>query len=353
MTETYYLDGKAYNFDTQEELETWLAANPDASLTNDKIDFKPELNIDVDKSKFIGSIKHLYGDILITINIFNIYRYSGKISSNENREIILHNAKSDLDDVVKQEKEDKPFSNGAITFQNVSYQYNENSEFKNKYAYALKNINLTIEKNENVAIVGEIGSGKSTLIKLLLKFFEPSDGTIILNGVPLQQISRNELYDHIFYIPQKPKLMNRTLYENLFYGFDISIMNKEKNVKIAKDMMRQMKLEENIIDIFMEKMDQPLGVDGVKLSGGQRQIVWMIRAMLRKPSIIIFDEPTASLDKENKKKIIDLIKIMGKDKTILIISHDETDASFRQIHMKQGTVIKQEKVKKQHVLSWF
>ena len=263
------------------------------------------------------------------------------------------NAKSDLDDVVKQEKEDKPFSNGAITFQNVSYQYNENSEFKNKYAYALKNINLTIEKNENVAIVGEIGSGKSTLVKLLLKFFEPSDGTIILNGVPLQQISRNELYDHIFYIPQKPKLMNRTLYENLFYGFDISIMNKEKNVKIAKDMMRQMKLEENIIDIFMEKMDQPLGVDGVKLSGGQRQIVWMIRAMLRKPSIIIFDEPTASLDKENKKKIIDLIKIMGKDKTILIISHDETDASFRQIHMKQGTVIKQEKVEKQHVLSWF
>jgi ABC-type multidrug transport system fused ATPase/permease subunit len=263
------------------------------------------------------------------------------------------NAKSDLDDVVKQEKENKPFSNGAITFQNVSYQYNENSEFKNKYAYALKNINLTIEKNENVAIVGEIGSGKSTLVKLLLKFFEPSDGTIILNGVPLQQISRNELYDHIFYIPQKPKLMNRTLYENLFYGFDISIMNKEKNVKIAKDMMRQMKLEENIIDIFMEKMDQPLGVDGVKLSGGQRQIVWMIRAMLRKPSIIIFDEPTASLDKENKKKIIDLIKIMGKDKTILIISHDETDASFRQIHMKQGTVIKQEKVKKQHVLSWF
>ena len=263
------------------------------------------------------------------------------------------NAKSDLDDVVKQEKEDKPFSNGAITFQNVSYQYNENSEFKNKYAYALKNINLTIEKNENVAIVGEIGSGKSTLVKLLLKFFEPSDGTIILNGVPLQQISRNELYDHIFYIPQKPKLMNRTLYENLFYGFDISIMNKEKNVKISKDMMRQMKLEENIIDIFMEKMDQPLGVDGVKLSGGQRQIVWMIRAMLRKPSIIIFDEPTASLDKENKKKIIDLIKIMGKDKTILIISHDETDASFRQIHMKQGTVIKQEQVEKQHVLSWF
>ena len=117
--------------------------------------------------------------------------------------------------------------------------------------------------------------------------------------------------------------------------------------------MKEMKLEENIIDIFMEKMDQPLGVDGVKLSGGQRQIVWMMRAMLRKPSIIIFDEPTASLDKENKKKIIDLIKIMGKDKTILIISHDETDASFRQIHMKQGTVIKQEKVEKQHVLSWF
>lgn len=310
-------------------------------------------NKHISKEQFVSSFIVTYS----ILSLFSEANYSvrsvvdmfSQIHDMEN----YFNAKSDLDDAVKQEKEDKPFSNGAITFQNVSYQYNENSEFKEKYAYALKNINLTIEKNENVAIVGEIGSGKSTLVKLLLKFFEPNDGTIILNGVPLQQISRNELYDHIFYIPQKPKLMNRTLYENLFYGFDISIMNKEKNVQIAKEMMRQMKLEENIIDIFMEKMNQPLGVDGVKLSGGQRQIVWMIRAMLRKPSIIIFDEPTASLDKENKKKIIDLIKIMGKDKTILIISHDETDASFRQIHMKQGTVIKQEQVKKQHVLSWF
>ena len=99
-----------------------------------------------------------------------------------------------------------------------------------------------------------------------------------------------------------------------------------------------MKIESNIIDIFREKMDQPLGNDGVKLSGGQRQMVWIIRAMLRKPSIIIFDEPTSALDKKNKENIVNMIKEIGKNKTILIISHDDIDSSFRKITMKQGEV---------------
>ena len=103
--------------------------------------------------------------------------------------------------------------------------------------------------------------------------------------------------------------------------------------------MNEMKLEENIIDIFMEKMDQRLGNDGIKLSGGQRQMVWIIRAMLRNPSIIMFDEPTSALDKKNKENIIRVIKEIGKDKTILIISHDEIDPEIRKIVMKQGEII--------------
>jgi len=100
-----------------------------------------------------------------------------------------------------------------------------------------------------------------------------------------------------------------------------------------------MNIEQNIIDIFMEKMDQPLGNDGVKLSGGQRQMVWIIRAMLRNPAIIIFDEPTSALDKNNKAKIMKVIKDIGRDKTIIIISHDDiNDGSFRKIYMKQGEV---------------
>ena len=250
------------------------------------------------------------------------------------------NEKSDLDQKMNVEPENQSFSKGTIVFHNVSYQYEENATFSDKYAYALKNINLKLQDNENVAIVGQIGSGKSTLVKLLLKFFEPTQGDILINGVNLKHISRDELYDHVFYIPQKPKLLNRTLYENIFYGLESEEEDKEKNIQKIKDGMKLMKLDDSIVDIFMEKMDQVLGNDGVKLSGGQRQMVWILRAMLRNPHVIIFDEPTSALDKKNKDTIIRVIKQIGKEKTILIISHDEIDESFRKVNMKQGEIVK-------------
>jgi ABC-type multidrug transport system fused ATPase/permease subunit len=251
------------------------------------------------------------------------------------------NEKSDLDEDMRITKEDQSFSNGVIEFKNIDYQYEDNKEFKGKYTYALKNVNIKIEKNENIAIIGQIGSGKSTLVKLLLKFFEPSQGEILINNINLKHISRDELYDHVFYIPQKPKLLNRTLYENIFYGIPFEKKDKSMNVEKIKTIMKNMKLEENIIDIFVEKMDQSLGNDGIKLSGGQRQMVWIIRAMLRDPAIIIFDEPTSALDKKNKDNIINVIKEIGREKTILIISHDDIDPSIRKIVMKQGEVVKQ------------
>lgn len=248
------------------------------------------------------------------------------------------NDKTDLNESLNAVKEDKLFTKGEIVFKNITYQYEENAEFQGKYAYALKDVNITIQENENVAIVGQIGSGKSTLVKMLLKFFEPTQGDIFINGTNLKEIPRSELYDHVFYIPQKPKLLNRTLYENIFYGFDTKQEDKSQNEEKVFNILKRMKIESNIIDIFREKMDQPLGNDGVKLSGGQRQMVWIIRAMLRNPSIIIFDEPTSALDKKNKENIVNMIKEIGKNKTILIISHDDIDSSFRKITMKQGEV---------------
>lgn len=252
------------------------------------------------------------------------------------------NKKSDLDKSMQVEKEDKSFVYGGISFQNVSYQYEENAEFKEKYSYALRDVNIDIAKNEKVAIVGQIGSGKSTLVKLLLKFFEPTKGDIFINGVNLKHISRDELYDHMFYIPQKPKLLDRTLYENIYYGFDVKDEDKEKNIQKVLGILKSMHLDQTIMDIFMEKMDQKLGNDGIRLSGGQRQMVWIIRAMLRDSKIIIFDEPTSALDQDNKHKIISMIKEIGKNKTILIVSHDNIDSEFRKITMKQGEVLENE-----------
>ena len=293
----------------------------------------------ITKEQFISSfivtysILHLFTDANSSIRqVVDMY---SQVKDMEN----YFNEKTKLDQEMQIHTEDKSFSHGIIEFQNVSYKYEENAEFKGKYAYALKNINVKIEKNENVAIIGQIGSGKSTFVKLLLKFFEPSEGEILINNINLKHISRDELYDHIFYIPQKPKLLNRSLYENIFYGIEVEEKDKSSNIEKIKKIMNEMKLEENIIDIFMEKMDQRLGNDGIKLSGGQRQMVWIIRAMLRNPSIIMFDEPTSALDKKNKENIIRVIKEIGKDKTILIISHDEIDPEIRKIVMKQGEII--------------
>ncbi len=293
----------------------------------------------ITKEQFISSfivtysILHLFTDANSSIRqVVDMY---SQVKDMEN----YFNEKTKLDQEMQIHTEDKSFSHGIIEFQNVSYKYEENAEFKGKYAYSLKNINVKIEKNENVAIIGQIGSGKSTFVKLLLKFFEPSEGEILINNINLKHISRDELYDHIFYIPQKPKLLNRSLYENIFYGIKVEEKDKSSNIEKIKKIMNEMKLEENIIDIFMEKMDQRLGNDGIKLSGGQRQMVWIIRAMLRNPSIIMFDEPTSALDKKNKENIIRVIKEIGKDKTILIISHDEIDPEIRKIVMKQGEII--------------
>ena len=300
--------------------------------------YKEYINKNINKEQFVSSFIVTYS----ILSLFNEANYSvrsivdmfSQVKDMEN----FFNSKQPGKNVNNQTGT-QSFKKGSIVFKNVSYKYEGNEDFKDKYVYALKNINLEIKDNENIAIIGQIGSGKSTLVKLLLKLMTPSEGEILINNININDISRDELYDHVFYIPQKPKLLDRTLYENIIYGYEHKIKDKNKTINFINQKLKEMEIEQNIIDIFMEKMDQPLGNDGVKLSGGQRQMVWIIRALLRDPSIIIFDEPTSALDKKNKNKIINLIKKVSKDKTVIIISHDDIDNDFRKIELKQGEII--------------
>jgi ABC-type multidrug transport system fused ATPase/permease subunit len=272
----------------------------------------------------------LISTFVITFSIIGIFDNSERCAYNISR---IHSQINDaekffnkISDVNANNKNvTNTFKNGDIVVKGVYHKY--------KDEFVLENINLTIHKGEKVAFVGQIGSGKSTLIKLIMGFQPLVMGDISIGGVQINNISNQELRSNIFYIPQKPKLFNRTLYENIVYGL--------KNPPSKNDILNildDLKLED-LREEFKDRFDENMGIEGNKLSGGQRQIVWLLRAFFRKTCILILDEPTASLDPQNKNKLIYIIKRLTVGKTLIIVSHDEIDESFRQIKFKDGKLI--------------
>jgi ABC-type multidrug transport system fused ATPase/permease subunit len=217
------------------------------------------------------------------------------------------------------------FKEGDIVISGVYHKYkNSNDDNHDNDNFVLENISMKIKKNEKVAFVGKIGSGKSTLIKLIMGYQPLVMGSIIIGGVSVNDISDDEIRKNIFYIPQKPKLFNRTIYENIVYGIETPPSKDQ-----VGDIME-------LYDIsFNRNLDDLAGVEGNMLSGGQRQMVWILRSLLSPSSILIMDEPTSALDPTNKKLICSIInKIQGK--TIIIVSHDSIDSSFRKITFTDG-----------------
>ena len=217
------------------------------------------------------------------------------------------------------------YTNGKIEFKNLYYKYPGSDKF------ALNNVSFTINQGEHVALIGQIGSGKSTIVKMLMKLLDHTMGSIKINNKDIRFIDNESLRDAIFYIPQKPKLMNRTLYENITYGLPAE-KDYEQDIYM---MLDDMNLEE-VKNVFKEKMHQPVGADGTTLSGGQKQIVWLLRAMFRQVDILILDEPTASLDPNSKRIVLESIKKIGDGKTVIIISHDPVGQDFRKVEFKDG-----------------
>ena len=198
--------------------------------------------------------------------------------------------------------------NGFV-LKDIKYTYNDGKTVFDHY-------NLAIEQNKITLIVGEIGSGKSTLIKLLMKYQLPQEGTLYYNKRPYSSINVDELRTIIGYVPQVPILFNRTIYENIIYN----------NTKVTEngviDLMKQLGVEDMIYK-FKDGLHTNVGIGGTKLSGGQRQIVWLLRIILQDPEVIILDEPTSALDDETKPVVQNMIKNIIKNKTIIMITHDK------------------------------
>ena len=226
-----------------------------------------------------------------------------------------------------------------IKLVNLLY-YHKGSKDKPIY----KDMNLRLYPKQRIAIIGTIGSGKSTFAKIITRLQTYQGGHVYINGVPLHEIDVDELRDTIVYIPQHPKLFNRTLWENISYGLPSSGPNKITPEAIYT-FLEQMGLNE-LKDVFKERMDQEVGKQGTRLSGGQRQMVWLIRAILRNSPVIILDEPTASLDPVSKKQVKKMIDILGNNRTLIMITHDEdlVEGMDRLIKFDKGKIIHDEKL---------
>ena len=207
--------------------------------------------------------------------------------------------------------EDLSTIQGDMTFKGIHYKYDYGQDI-------LSDINLTIKQGSKIALVGVSGSGKSTLAKMMVNFYNPSQGEIRLGDLNLNHIDKKSLRQHINYLPQQPYIFNGTILENLLLG--------AKEGTTREDILRAVELAEIREDIERMPLNYQteLTSDGTGISGGQRQRIALARALLTDASILILDEATSSLDILTEKRIVN--NLMNLDKTLIFIAHRLTIA---------------------------
>ena len=237
--------------------------------------------------------------------------------------------------VKSNESQSLQVNNGEIEYKDITFKYPSVDK------PLFSNFNLKFNPGESVAVMGTIGSGKSTLIKILMKLNRISKGTVLIDGVDLSNVSSNEIRKSISFVPQNPKLFNRTVYENITYGMP----NKTRDD--VDKIIAKLKLQK-IFASLSDNLNTMAGKNGDNLSGGQRQVVFLLRCALRDNKIIILDEPTSALDNENRQFIMNILEEMFKHKTLIIITHDNEILQHvdRIVYLKYGKLVGDNKTKK-------
>lgn len=196
---------------------------------------------------------------------------------------------------------------GNVEFKGVEFSYSDEEKL-------FKDLNLKIEPNQAVAIVGKSGQGKSTILNLIDKLYDIKSGSITIDGVDIKELSENSLRNNVSIVMQTPYIFNTTIMENLKF------VNENATEKDVIDACKKTQIH-SFIQKLPNKYDSMIGENGVVLSGGQRQRLAIARALLKNSKIILFDEATSALDNDSQSKIKAVIDNLKIDHTIVIVAH--------------------------------
>ena len=236
----------------------------------------------------------------------------------------------EVSQISKDNLKDIPQSTVAeIRFDKVSFDYDVRRTI-------IKNISFTVPNGKKVAIVGPTGAGKSTISRLLFKFYNPKEGGIYINNINIHKVSQESLRKIIGVVPQDTVLFNDTIYYNIAYGNTRA--TKEEVINAAKNADIH-----NFISSLPDGYETIVGERGLKLSGGEKQRVAIARTILKNPKIFFFDEATSALDTSTEKEIQKNLENISKDKTTLIIAHRLSTAANADhiIVLDKGVVVEQ------------
>jgi ATP-binding cassette subfamily B protein len=197
---------------------------------------------------------------------------------------------------------------GDVEFKNVGFRYNEN------HSYVLKNISLDAKAGDYIALVGSSGVGKTTLCSLIPRFYEVSEGKVLLDGINIKDITLSSLRRNVGVVQQDVYLFAGTVFDNICYG--------KPNASIAEIVEAAKKANaHDFIMGLLDGYDTDIGQRGVKLSGGQKQRLSIARVFLKNPPVLIFDEATSALDNESEKVVQDSLESLAKNRTTFVIAH--------------------------------
>lgn len=197
---------------------------------------------------------------------------------------------------------------GHIEFENVSFSYNKKQE------PVLKDININLEPGRTLAIIGETGSGKTSLVNLILRLYDISGGKLKIDGSPIDRIPLSTLRTSIGYVPQDSFLFSTSIRENIAFGVE------KASIKEIEEAAKTAQIYDNIMDL-PDGFDTIVGERGVTLSGGQKQRVSIARALIKDPKILILDDSLSAVDTDTEERILQGLKVIMKDRTSIIIAH--------------------------------